>query len=160
MVFSTSLSHLKYTSNYSNGQGSSMLNSQAALEDALNKFFEQLFPVAYHQAVHISNNNYGELHEDYINCLKHNFEAMQPFAQIPKEIQTNLMQAVHTSNIFMNALLQSAEVLSETDKLYASQMTDTCKLHLLKMHYCPNCNGHTEQKRPKICYSYCMNVMR
>lgn len=153
-------SHLKYTSNYSNGQGNSILNSQAGLETALHKFFVQLFPIAYHQAVHISNHNYGELHEDYINCLKHNFDAMEPFAHIPEEIETSLQHALHTSNIFMNALLQSAEVFSETDKLYASQMSDACKLQQLKMHYCPNCNGHTEQKRPKICYSYCTNVMR
>ncbi|KAH8307207.1 hypothetical protein KR044_007749 [Drosophila immigrans] len=159
-LYTELINHLKYTSNYSNGQGNSILNSQSSLEDALHKFFEQLFPVAYHHVVHLSKNNYGELHEDYINCLKRNFDDLQPFGQIPKEVQSNLLQSVHMSNIFMNALLQSAEVLSETDALYGTQLTDTCKLHLLKMHYCPNCNGHPEHGRPKICYSYCMNVMR
>ncbi|EDV96221.1 GH15331 [Drosophila grimshawi] len=161
-LYTEIINHLKYTSNYSsnNGQGNSILNSQSSLEDALHRFFEHLFPVAYHQAVHLTKDNYGELHDDYTNCLRHNYDDLQPFGQIPKEIQANLLQSVHMSNIFMNALLQSAEVLSETDALYGKQMTDTCKLHLLKMHYCPNCNGHQEHNRPKVCYSYCMNVMR
>ncbi|XP_030572744.1 division abnormally delayed protein [Drosophila novamexicana] len=161
-LYTEIINHLKYTSNYSsnNGQGNSILHSQSSLEDALHKFFENLFPVAYHQAVHLTKDNYGELHDDYTNCLKHNYDDLQPFDQIPKEIQANLLQSVHMSNIFMNALLQSAEVLSETDALYGKQLTDTCQLHLLKMHYCPNCNGHPEYSRPKVCYSYCMNVMR
>ncbi|XP_060660807.1 division abnormally delayed protein [Drosophila nasuta] len=159
-LYTELINHLKYTSNYSNGQGNSILNSQSNLEDALHKFFEQLFPVAYHHGVHLSKNNYGELHEDYINCLKHNFDDLQPFGQIPKDVQSTLLQSVHMSNIFMNALIQSAEVISEMDALYGERLTDTCKLHLLKMYYCPNCNGHTEHSRPKLCYSYCMNVMR
>ncbi|XP_017955034.1 division abnormally delayed protein [Drosophila navojoa] len=161
-LYTEIINHLKYTSNYSsnNGQGNSILNSQSSLESALHKFFENLFPVAYHQAVHLTKDNYGELHDDYTNCLKHNYDDLQPFGQIPKEIQTNLVHSVHMSNVFMSALLQSAKVLSETDALYGKQLTETCKLHLLKMHYCPNCNGHTEHKRPKVCYSYCMNVMR
>ncbi|KAH8415458.1 hypothetical protein KR222_000197, partial [Zaprionus bogoriensis] len=159
-LYTEIINHLKYTSNYSAGQGNSILENQSSLEDALHKFFEQLFPVAYHQAVHLTKESYGELHEDYINCLKHNYDDLQPFGQVPREIQATLVQSVHMSNVFMNALLQSAEVLSETDKLYGQQMTETCKLHLLKMHYCPKCNGHTEHNRLKICYGYCMNVMR
>ncbi|XP_034483544.1 division abnormally delayed protein isoform X2 [Drosophila innubila] len=154
-LYTEIISHLKYTENYSNGQA---MNSQS-LEDALHKFFEQLFPIAYHQVVHHNKNNYRDLHEDYINCLRHNFDELQPFDQIPKELQSNLMQSVRMSSIFMNSLIQSAEVLSETDTLYGKQLTDTCKMHLLKMHYCPNCNEHPEHGRPKVCYSYCMNVI-
>ncbi|XP_068148714.1 division abnormally delayed protein [Drosophila tropicalis] len=169
-LYTEIMNHLVYTSNYTNSNGQSKgLNSniQSSLEDALHKFFVQLFPVAYHQAVHLSKDNYGEMHEDYINCLKRNFDELQPFGDIPKEIQSNLLQSVHMANVFMSALLQSAEVLSEADALYGQQLTDTCKMHLLKMHYCPNCNGIQQQQaagqshgRPKVCYSYCMNVMR
>ncbi|EDW36497.1 GL10347 [Drosophila persimilis] len=55
---------------------------------------------------------------------------------------------------------ESAEVLAEADALYGQQLTDTCKMHLLKMHYCPNCNGHQTRGQPQICNGYCMNVMR
>ncbi|XP_030385073.1 division abnormally delayed protein [Scaptodrosophila lebanonensis] len=160
-LYTEIMNHLKYTSNYSsnNGQGNNIISSQSSLEDALHKFFVQLFPVAYHQAVHLSKKNYGELHEDYINCLKLNFDDLQPFGQIPKEIQTNLLQSVHMANIFMNALLQSAEVLSEVDQLYGQHLTDTCKRQLLKMSYCPSCNGQ-QRSQVKVCYSYCMNVLR
>ncbi|KAM8709001.1 hypothetical protein ACLKA7_015897 [Drosophila subpalustris] len=154
-LYTEIISHLKYTTNYSNGQGIPNIQS---LEDAVHNFFKQLFPMAYHHVVHLNKN--VDLHEDYINCLKHNYDDLQPFGQIPKELQANLMQSVRMSIIFMNALLQSAEVFVETDTLYAKQMTDTCKLHLLKMNYCPNCIGHSEHNRPKVCYSYCMNVIR
>uniref|UniRef100_A0A1A9UP57 Uncharacterized protein n=1 Tax=Glossina austeni TaxID=7395 RepID=A0A1A9UP57_GLOAU len=130
-----------------------------SLEDVIHKFFVHLFPVAYHQAVHLSKNNYGELHEDYINCLKHTFDDLLPFGQIPKELARNLMQSVQTARIFMQALHQSAEVLSETDELYASHLSASCQKHLLKMSYCPSCTG-LPKAHIKPCYSYCMNVLR
>ncbi|XP_054086149.1 division abnormally delayed protein isoform X1 [Zeugodacus cucurbitae] len=132
-------------------------NSNSNLEDAIHKFFVNLFPVAYHQAVHLSKDNYGELHEDYINCLKHTFDDLQPFGSIPKEIKRNLLQSVQTATIFLNSLQQSAEVLSETDQLYSLYLTDNCQKHLLKMSYCPSCNG-LQKTQVKPCYSYCMNV--
>ncbi|XP_034659385.1 division abnormally delayed protein [Drosophila subobscura] len=164
-LYTEIMNHLNYISNYTNSNGqmgskASIGSLRSGLEDAVHKFFVQLFPVAYHQAVHLAKNNYGELHEDYINCLKHNFDELQPFGGIPREIQSSLVHSVHMSNVFMNALLQSAEVLSEADALYGQQLTDTCKMHLLKMHYCPNCNGHQTRGQPQICNGYCMNVMR
>ncbi|CAD7002584.1 unnamed protein product, partial [Ceratitis capitata] len=134
-------------------------NSNSNLEDAIHKFFVNLFPVAYHQAVHLSKDNYGELHEDYINCLKHTFDDLEPFGSIPKEIKRNLLQSIQTATIFLNSLQQSAEVLSETDELYSSHLTDTCQKHLLKISYCPSCNG-LQKTQVKLCYSYCMNVYR
>lgn len=109
--------------------------------------------------VHLNKDNYGELHEDYINCLKHTFDDLQPFGTLPKEITQNLLQSVHTTNIFMTSLLQSAEVLSETDELYATYLTEACKKQLLKMSYCPSCNG-LQKTQVKPCYSYCVNVLR
>ena len=118
-----------------------------------------LFPVAYHHVVHLNKENYGELHEDYISCLKHTYDDLQPFGAIPKEITRNLMQSLQTAHIFINALYQSAEVLSETDELYATHLSESCQKHLLKMSYCPSCNG-LQKAHVKPCYSYCMNVLR
>lgn len=162
-LYTEIMNHLIYTSNYTNGQhsGRGIGSIQSGLEDAVHQFFVQLFPVAYHQAVHVSKNSYGELHDDYINCLKHHFDDMRPFGEIPRELQSSLVQSVHISNVFMKALLESAEVLSEADSLYGSQLSDTCKMHLLKMHYCPNCNAHQpSSKETKVCHGYCMNVLR
>ena len=133
--------------------------SATTLENAIHKFFVNLFPVAYHHVVHLNKENYGELHEDYINCLKHTYDDLQPFGAIPKEITRNLMQSLQTAHIFINALYQSAEVLSETDELYATHLSESCQKHLLKMSYCPSCNG-LQKAHVKPCYSYCMNVLR
>ncbi|XP_059218906.1 division abnormally delayed protein [Stomoxys calcitrans] len=138
--------------------GSNALNANT-LESVIHKFFVNLFPVAYHQVVHLNKQSYGELHEDYINCLKHVYDDVQPFGTIPKEISRNLMQSIQTAHIFINALHQSAEVLSETDDLYAAHLSESCQRHLLKMSYCPRCNGLLKS-HVKTCYSYCMNVLR
>ncbi|XP_017488952.1 PREDICTED: LOW QUALITY PROTEIN: division abnormally delayed protein-like, partial [Rhagoletis zephyria] len=162
-LYSEIMNHLRNANsngiNTGRSSSSSSGNNLSNLEDAIQKFFVNLFPVAYHQAVHLSKDNYGELHEDYINCLKHTFDDLQPFGSIPKEIKRNLLQSVQTASIFLNSLQQSAEVLSETDELYAMYLTDNCQKHLLKMSYCPSCNGY-QKTQVKACYSYCMNVLR
>lgn len=142
-----------------NSNSNNGIRNLKSLEEALHKFFVNLFPVAYHQAVHLSKENYGELHEDYNNCLKHTFDDLQPFGTIPKDIKRNLMQSIQTAQIFMSTLLQSAEVLSETNELYATHLTTQCQKQLLKMSYCPSCNG-MQKSQVKTCYSYCMNVLR
>ncbi|XP_016991374.2 division abnormally delayed protein [Drosophila rhopaloa] len=163
-LYTEIMNHLIYTSNYTNSNGQlgrrGIGSVQSNLEEAVRQFFVQLFPVAYHREVHLSKNNMGDLHEDYVNCLKHNFDEMRPFGDIPRQLQASLGQSVHMSNVFMNALLQAAEVLSEADGLYGQQLTDTCKQQLLKMHYCPNCNGHHSGSGTKLCDGYCKNVMR
>lgn len=134
-------------------------NDINGLEDETHKFFVNLFPVAYHQAVHLSKNNDGKLHEDYVNCLKHTYDHLQPFGSIPKEIAHSLMQSIQAARVFLMALHQSAEVLSETDALYGDHLSENCQKHLLKMSYCPSCNG-MQRTQVKSCYSYCMNVLR
>ncbi|XP_075160876.1 division abnormally delayed protein [Haematobia irritans] len=138
--------------------GSNAVNGNI-LESVVHKFFVNLFPVAYHQVVHLNKQSYGELHEDYINCLKHAYDEVEPFGAIPKEISRNLMQSIQTAHIFINALYQSAEVLSETDDLYGAYLSENCQKHLLRMSYCPRCNG-LQKSHVKTCYSYCMNVLR
>lgn len=160
----TSLRHMNFAANYTNSNGrrgfGAVTSVQSELEEAVHHFFVQLFPVAYHQMVHLNKEHLGELHEDYINCLQHNFEELRPFKDIPRQLQASLGKSVHMSNVFLNALLQAAEVLSEADALYGEQLSDSCKMHLLKMYYCPNCNGHHSRTEAKLCDGYCKNVMR
>uniref|UniRef100_A0A1I8M8Z8 Glypican n=1 Tax=Musca domestica TaxID=7370 RepID=A0A1I8M8Z8_MUSDO len=62
-------------------------------------------------------------------------------------------------HILINALHQSAEVLGETDELYGAHLTESCQKHLLRMSYCPRCNG-LQKTHVKTCYGYCVNVLR
>ncbi|KAH8258753.1 hypothetical protein KR038_007716, partial [Drosophila bunnanda] len=166
-LYTEIMNHMNYASNYTNSNDQSgrrglggISSVQSHLEEAVHRFFVQLFPVAYHQMVHLNNDKLGELHEDYINCLQHNYDELRPFKDIPHQLQASLGKSVHMSNVFMNALIQAAEVLSEADGLYGEKLTDSCKLHLLKMYYCPNCNGHHPPPEAKLCDGYCKNVMR
>ncbi|XP_058987715.1 division abnormally delayed protein [Musca domestica] len=129
------------------------------LEHNIHQFFVNLFPVAYHQVVHLDKQRYGELHEDYINCLKLTYDEIQPFGDIPTEISRNLRQSIQMVHILINALHQSAEVLGETDELYGAHLTESCQKHLLRMSYCPRCNG-LQKTHVKTCYGYCVNVLR
>ncbi|XP_016933033.3 division abnormally delayed protein [Drosophila suzukii] len=163
-LYNEIMNHLNYASNYTNSNGQvsrrGLGSVQSNLEEAVRSFFVQLFPVAYHQVVHLSKEQYGDLHEDYVNCLQHNFDELHPFGDTPRQLQDSLGRGVYMSNVFMNALLQAAEVLSEADALYGKQLTDTCKVQLLKMHYCPHCNGHHAKSETILCDGYCKNVMR
>lgn len=147
-------SQLKYTHSYDSNFISA--NSLSSLEEAINTFFMNLFPVAYHETVHKNN---GDLHDDYISCLKHTYHDIQPFGNTPRDVKQNLMQSLQPTNVFMNALLQSASIWGETDGLYSMYMTDKCQMHLLKMSHCPGCHGLVKNQ-VKTCHSYCMNVMR
>ncbi|XP_017000009.2 division abnormally delayed protein [Drosophila takahashii] len=163
-LYNEIMNHLNYASNYTNSNGQlsrrGLASVQSNLEEAVRSFFVQLFPVAYHQVVHLSKEKFGDLHEDYVSCLQHNFDELHPFGDIPRQLQVTLGRSVYMSNVFMNALLQAAEVLSEADELYGKQLTETCKVQLLKMHYCPHCSGHDSRSETILCDGYCKNVMR
>lgn len=130
------------------------------IEEAINDFFTQLFPVAYHHAVHaISNTNNGDFHVDYKNCLMHTFEELQPFGNIPKMLSKNLVHSVGIASVFINTLDRAASILAKTEELNTHWLSSKCKQHLLKMNFCPECNGVTKQT-VKTCSSYCLNVIR
>lgn len=130
------------------------------IEKAVNDFFTQLFPVAYHHAVHaISDINNGDFHIDYKNCLMHTFDELQPFGNIPKILSKNLVQSVGMASVFIKTVDRAATILAKTEELNTNFLSTKCKHHLLKMNFCPECNGVTKQT-VKTCSSYCLNVIR
>lgn len=140
--------------------------AEDSLDDHIQTFFYNLFPIAYHQEVHLNNNNQstGDLSDDYITCLKNSFGDLHPFGDVPKELSKNLVQSMDAAKIFVNALNKGAEILSDIYKKDMLHTTDhylspKCQTHLLKMSYCKECNG-ISKPRAKTCYGYCLNVMR
>jgi dally len=146
-----------------NGSISSTGNDE--LEAVIEKFFRNLFPLAYHHAVHSdsgedSSQATRDFHIDYKNCLTNSYEALQPFGNIPDSIRSSLVQSVTSASTLLRALERGAEVLSEIENLpIESSLSVKCQHELLKMNYCAACKGHNYHHL-KPCYGYCTNVMR
>lgn len=154
------------------------------LEAVIDKFFRNLFPLAYHHAVHSQNvvpsiaGSGGEeetvisstatsvdmasrdFHIDYKNCLTSSYEILQPFGDIPYSISRSLVQSVSSASVLLRALQRGTEVLNEIENLpIESSLSMKCQHALLKMNYCSACKGHNYHHL-KPCYGYCSNVMR
>ena len=134
------------------------------LESIIEKFFINLFPLAYHHAVHSSQTD-GEdvamrdFHIDYKNCLTHTYEDLQPFGDIPSRISRSLVQSVSAANVLLRALERGTDVLLSTEDLPIDTLSVQCQQALVRMNYCAACKGHNyHHARP--CYGYCSNVMR
>ncbi|XP_059620162.1 division abnormally delayed protein [Phlebotomus argentipes] len=130
------------------------------IEKVVTNFFVSLFPVAYHHVLHAESDTHSsDFHVDYKNCLMHTFDDIQPFGDIPKTVARSLQQSVGAATVFVRALDRGADVLASTEELDSEYLTHKCKMHLLKMSYCPVCRGYAKG-HVKSCSSYCINVMR
>lgn len=126
---------------------------------AVQQFFVELFPVAYHHAVHMASADTGDFHIDYKNCLMHTFDDLQPFGNIPKTLSKQLYQGIETAIIFLTGLERAADILASIEELDYNSLTPNCQKHLMKMNYCAQCNGFNRH-HTKPCNGYCLNVMR
>ena len=129
----------------------------------IENFFRNLFPLAYHHAVHSRDvddeSMQKDFHVDYKNCLEKSFETLQPFGDIPQSISRMLVQSVGAANVLLRSIEQGARIVGETENLPIDVLSVKCQHALLKMNYCASCKGHNyHHSRP--CYGYCSNVVR
>uniref|UniRef100_A0A8C9UZD5 Glypican 5a n=1 Tax=Scleropages formosus TaxID=113540 RepID=A0A8C9UZD5_SCLFO len=127
------------------------LGSELEVEDVVRSFFEQLFPVVYRHVIDPDATAFGE---DFAECLRVAGNRLGPFGGLPKQLARRLGRSVPPAQVFLQALHLGIEVINTTDHL---QYTKECRRALLKMLYCPHCQGLT---RSKPCTGYCLNVMR
>lgn len=129
----------------------------------IEKFFRNLFPLAYHHAVHSRDADEAtmarDFHVDYKNCLEKSYDTLQPFGDIPNSIGRMLVQGVGASSVLLRSLQQGAKLVGEVESLPVDTLSVKCQHALLKMNYCASCKGHNyHHSRP--CYGYCSNVVR
>lgn len=122
------------------------------------KFFRNLFPVAYHHAV-VHADKDVDFHSDYKNCLIHTYDELKPFGDIPQQLSSSLVASVSVASVFLRVLREGAEVLNQLDKLGTENLQGSCKAALLKMNYCASCKRHNHN-HAKPCAGLCKNVMR
>lgn len=153
--------YLHLTVVYSFARSHITTHDDSDFEGHVNNFFTQLFPVAYHRALHSGSDAVaaGDFHHDYKNCLQHTYEDLQPFGSIPKTLGRNLQQSLGAANVFMTSLERAADILASTEQIDSDYLEPKCRQHLMKMTYCAQCNGLSKH-RTKSCFGYCTNVMR
>ncbi|XP_062957589.1 glypican-5 [Cynocephalus volans] len=119
-------------------------------EEIVNRFFDSLFPLVYN---HLINPGVTDSSLEYSECIQVARRDISPFGNIPKRVMGQMGQALLPSRTFLQALNLGIEVINTTDHLHFSK---ECSRALLRMQYCPHCQGLTLSKP---CMGYCLNVV-
>ncbi|XP_037548875.1 glypican-5a [Nematolebias whitei] len=128
-----------------------LLGSELDVDGFVQRFFDGLFPLVYG---HITNPGVGHLSPVYAECVRSINRNIRPFGAVPDLLADQITRSGVSGRLLLQALHLSIEVINTTDHL---QLSRECRRALLKMHYCPHCQGLTESKP---CMGYCLNVMR
>nr|XP_006125252.1 glypican-5-like [Pelodiscus sinensis] len=128
-----------------------ILGAETTVENAVLRFFDSLFPLVYSRLI---NPGMTDLSEEYTECLRLTRQDINPFGRYSKEVVTELSKSLWASRKLNQALNMGIEVINTTEH---AALTKECSKALVKMQYCPHCQGLT-LIRP--CVGYCLNVMR
>ncbi|MBN3295392.1 GPC5 protein, partial [Amia calva] len=128
-----------------------VLGSEVSVEEFISRFFDSLFPLVYNRLI---NPDLTDIALDYAECIRMARRDLNAFGNIPKLAVGQLVRSMLPGRVFLQALNLGIEVINTTDHL---QYTKECKRALLKMQYCPHCQGLTQSKP---CMGYCLNVIR
>ncbi|KAG8520168.1 Glypican-5 [Galemys pyrenaicus] len=120
-------------------------------EEFVNRFFDSLFPLVYN---HLINPGVTDSSLEYSECIRAARQDISPFGNIPKRVMGQMGRSLLPSRTFLQALNLGIEVINTTDHLHFSR---ECSGALLRMQYCPHCQGLALSKP---CTGYCLNVMR
>ncbi|XP_058897758.1 glypican-5 [Kogia breviceps] len=118
-------------------------------EEFINRFFDSLFPLVYNHLI-----NPGDSSLEYSECIRMARRDISPFGNIPQRVLGQMGRSLLPSRTFLQALNLGIEVINTTDHLHFSK---ECSRALLRMQYCPHCQGLTLSKP---CMGYCLNVVR
>lgn len=127
------------------------LGSELSLEEASHHFFDALFPLVYERLV---EPGLSRLTPAYAECVRAACRDLAPFAGAPGRLAAHVSRASLPVRVFLQALHLGVEVINTTDHV---QISRECRRALLRMNYCPHCQGLTVSKP---CTGYCLNVMR
>ncbi|NWS72464.1 GPC5 protein, partial [Crotophaga sulcirostris] len=128
-----------------------IFGTDVSTEEFVNRFFDTLFPVVYN---HVINPGLTDISLEYAECLRMARRDIRPFGNIPKKAIGQMERSLLPSRTFLQALNLGIEVINTTDHLHFSK---DCSRALLRMQYCPYCQGLTLSKP---CMGYCLNVIR
>ncbi|XP_042347697.1 glypican-5a [Plectropomus leopardus] len=128
-----------------------LLGSELSVDDLVQRFFDALFPLVYN---HLINPGLSHISQGYAECVRLSSRDVRPFGGAPSVLADQIARSGVSGKLLLQALHLGIEVINTTDHL---QLSRECRRALLKMHYCPHCQGLTQSKP---CMGYCLNVMR
>ncbi|XP_061558407.1 glypican-5a isoform X2 [Phycodurus eques] len=128
-----------------------LLGSELNVEDFVERFFDALFPMVYHRFI---DPGLSDLSAGYTECVRSSSRDVRPFGGAAVLLADQIARSAFSGKVLLQALHLGIEVINTTDHL---QLSRECRKALLKMHYCPHCQGLTQSKP---CMGYCLNVMR
>lgn len=128
-----------------------LFGTDVSTEEFVNRFFDTLFPVVYN---HVINPGPADISLEYAECLRAVRRGIRPFGNVPKKAVGQMGRSLLPSRTFLQALNLGIEVINTTDHLRFSR---DCSRALLRMQYCPHCQGLTLSKP---CMGYCLNIIR
>uniref|UniRef100_A0A8C6NE63 Uncharacterized protein n=1 Tax=Melopsittacus undulatus TaxID=13146 RepID=A0A8C6NE63_MELUD len=128
-----------------------VFGTDISTEESVNRFFDTLFPVIYN---HMINPGLTDISLEYAACLQMVRRDIKPFGNIPQKAIRQMGRSLLPSRTFLQALNLGIEVINTTDHLRFSK---DCSRALLRMQYCPHCQGLTSSKP---CMGYCLNIIR
>ncbi|KAM5288067.1 glypican-5 [Ctenodactylus gundi] len=120
-------------------------------EEFVNRFFDSLFPLVYNRLIYPRMTDSSM---EYSECIRMARRDVSPFGSIPRRVMAQMGRSLLPSRTFLQALNLGIEVINTTDHLHFSK---ECSRALLRMQYCPHCQGLTLSKP---CMGYCLNVAR
>ncbi|XP_008290837.1 glypican-5a [Stegastes partitus] len=128
-----------------------LLGSELNIDELVQRFFDALFPLVYN---HLINPGLSDISPGYAECVRSLSRDVRPFGGAPGLLADQIARSGVSGKLLLQALHLGIEVINTTDHL---QLSRECRRALLKMHFCPHCQGLTQSKP---CMGYCLNVMR
>ncbi|PWA19012.1 hypothetical protein CCH79_00005010, partial [Gambusia affinis] len=128
-----------------------LLGSELNVDEFVQRFFDALFPLVYN---HYISPGVGDTSPGYTECVRSLNRVIKPFGTVPDLFADQIATSGVSGKLLLQALHLGIEVINTTDHLQPSR---ECRRALLKMQYCPHCQGITHSKP---CMGYCLNVMR
>ncbi|XP_040914469.1 glypican-5a isoform X2 [Toxotes jaculatrix] len=128
-----------------------LLGSELNVDELVQRFFDALFPLVYS---HLINPGLSDISPGYAECVRSSRRDVRPFGGAPSLLADQIARSGVSGKLLLQALHLGIEVINTTDHL---QLSRECRRALLKMNYCPHCQGLTQSKP---CMGYCLNVMR
>lgn len=154
----------RFISSSADGMG----GDPADVSDAVNGFFDDLFPRLYGQSPRsvqgpsLPADSVGQrLPQDYVDCLRHAQSELRPFGEIPRRLANSLARSLDAVRSLLSALDLGARVLNATDH---AELNGQCRDALLRATYCAQCRSMKLQRpatsNGQVCRGLCSNVAR
>lgn len=124
--------------------------SNISVDAAVYHFYDHLFPLVHNYIIKpgvAEDNNLSE-------CLRATRQDVNPFGHHVQAMVEELAGAMQAARALKRAFSMGDDLLNATEM---APLSNECARALLKMQYCPHCQGLT-LIRP--CPEFCLNVMR